>query len=155
MNTKAITVLKIALEGPVDVIDLIGELKIQPWQIYSHIRMLREKSYVVLEGRQIRLTKNWKAQLLEQVSKDIDITKVLHDSNEEVLSFLTKPVSIDVIVRETDLSRATVYRALKEFLASGIAMRSGKNYELNTSIPALISFARWLESERSELEALR
>ena len=47
MHTNAISMLRFALKGPVDVIDLIEKLGIHPWQIYAHIRSLRQKDFVI------------------------------------------------------------------------------------------------------------
>lgn len=155
MNRHAITVLKIAIKGPVDIIDLIEELEIQPWQIYSHIRSLRQKDYVVLEASQIHLRKDWKARLLNELAEDVDIEKILLESNEEIISFLIRPICIDSIVEQTHCSRSTVYRAIKDFKSIGIIKKVSNCFELNEENQAVIDFAKWLAGERESLEAYR
>ena len=155
MHTNAISVLRFALKGPVDVIDLIEKVGIHPWQIYSHIRSLRQKDFVILEGRFIRLRNDWKARLLNEAAKDADITKILYESNEEIISFLTEPITIKEIVQRSGHSRATVYRAIADFNAIGIIRKVFRGYVLIDEKPAVVNFAKWLESERKEQEALR
>ena len=155
MNTNAITVLKMTMEGPVDIIELMNTMKIHPWQIYSHIRSLKEQNYVVFENRQIRLKNDWKARFLHDLSNNINIEKILFESNEDIISYLAEPVSINYIVEKSGHSRATVYRAIKDFKSLGIIKKVSKGYELIHDNNALHDFAKWLKFERMELEALR
>jgi len=155
LNTNAITVLKKAMGGPVDIIELMEEMKIQPWQIYAHIRTLREQNYVVFENQQIRLKRDWKTKFLQELSEDINIEKILLESNEEIISYLTEPASITYIVEKSRISRATVYRAISDFKELGIVKKVSKGFELVHDNNALIDFAKWLKFERTELETLR
>ena len=155
MNRNAITVLKKAMDGSVDIIELMEEMKIQPWQIYSHIRTLREQNYVVFENQQIRLKDDWKARSLHNLANDIDIKKILFESNEDIISYLTEPISINDIFEKSGHSRATVYRAIKDFKSAGIIKKVSKGYELLHDNNSLYDFVKWVKSERVMLEALR
>ena len=143
------------LEGPIDIIELVDTMKIQPWQIYSHIRSLKEQNYVVFEDRQIRLYDDWKTRCLQNIANDIDIKKILLKSNEDVISYLTEPVSINYIVKNSDHSRATIYRAIKDFKSIGVIKKVSNCYVLIHDNNALYDFAKWVKSERTTLEALR
>ena len=155
MNINAITVLKKAMERPVDIIELMEEMKIQPWQIYAHIRTLKEQNYVVFENQQIQLKKDWKTKFLQELSEDINIERILFESNEEIISYLTEPTSINYIVEKSRISRATVYRAISDFKELGIVKKVSKGFELIHDNNALIDFVKWLKFERTELETLR
>ena len=143
------------MEGPVDIIDLMEEMEIMPWQIYAHIRTLREQNYVVFENQQIRLKRDWKVKFLQELSEYINIEKILFESNEEIISYLTEPVSINYIVDKSRISRATVYRSISDFKELGIVKKVPKGFELVHENNALIDFAKWLKFERTELETLR
>ena len=143
------------MEGPVDIIDLMEEMEIMPWQIYAHIRTLKEQNYVVFENQQIRLREDWKARSLQNLANDIDIEKILFESNEDIISYLTEPISINEIVEQSEHSRATVYRAIKDFKSAGIIRKVFKGYELIHDNNSLYDFAKWVKSERVTLEALR
>jgi len=143
------------MDGPVDIIELMEEMKIQPWQIYAHIRTLRKQNYVIFENQQIRLKNDWKARYLQELANEINIEKILLESNEEIISYLIEPVTVKYIAAKSSISPATIYRAIEDYRSIGIVKKVSKGYELIHDNNSLIDFAKWLRIERMELEILR
>ena len=71
----------------------------QPVLCFLHFR---EKNYVVLEGRFVRLRNDWKARLLKQASKDVDIL------NLEKLQ-LSKTQKVEETVKEYEQEKTKLY----------------------------------------------
>jgi len=164
-----------ALEREVSVFDLSEKLGIDSWEIQRILGNLRieriisskDESIRLLnnESESVKLLNNEKVQLLIKLSKETDVKKTLHESNEMILSFLTEPIAIGDLIIETGLSRATVYRALKDFkdlkiiekTFCGIPLSDNFQYQvkLNENHLSVIEFANFLKKEREKLEESR
>jgi len=156
MKNMTICVLEKALEGEVSVSSLAEKLGIDPWDVRRHLGSLRRQGYVSSDDSSIKLRNNEeKVCLLTKLSKETDVKKILHESNEIVLSFLTKPITKEDLIEKTGLSRATVYRALKNFNELGIIKKTVYGIQLNDSFKAVIDFAKHLLDERKKLEELK
>jgi len=154
MKTHTISVLEMALEGEIQVTYLAQKLGMDSWEVQRHIGILRKQRYVSLDDSFVRLRNSEKVRLLVDLSKGTDVKKILHESNEIVLSFLTEPVTKDDLIKNTGLSRATVYRALKDFNELGIIKKTIYGIQLTEANQPVIEFAEFLESERKKLEEL-
>jgi len=165
MNTKTISVLQIALEGEIKVSYLAEKLGMDSWDIQRHLGNLRSQKYVSSDDSFVKLRNNEKVRLLVQLSTDVDIKKILHESNEIVLSFLIEPITIEDLIEKSGLSRSTVYRALKDFKELRIIKKTFCGIplsddiraviKLNDDFQSVIEFANFIESERKKLDVLR
>ena len=118
MNTTSISLLKLAIEKPSKADELQKKLKIGNWQVSSYIRSLKQRGYLDKNktGSLVSILNCPKTQqLLELSEQNIDIENILRESNEVILSYLIEPQTVNGLIFKTNLSRATVYRALSDF----------------------------------------
>ncbi len=91
MNTSSIKILKELVEGTSDTDRLIESLGVKHWQFNEHIKNLTKNEYVVKNGTMISLQKNAKTSLFVEISKKLDIEKLLHESNELIFHYFQNP----------------------------------------------------------------
>jgi len=120
MNTSTIKILKELVEGTSDADQLRQSLGIKHWQFNEHIKNLTKNEYIEKNGTVISLQKNAKTSLFIEISKKLDIGKLLHDSNELIFSLLSEPLTIDELLVISGLSPSTVYRSISDFESIGV-----------------------------------
>ena len=112
MNITTIKLLKFLAEGPREAILLPDLLGVKKRQLAYIVRGLKELGYAEKEDGIIRLLENPKTVLFRDVSKTVDVQRLLCGSNETVFLWLAGASSVDEIVRKSGLSRATTHRAV-------------------------------------------
>jgi len=113
MHTTQISLLKAAFEGKQSATNLMATLSIKERQLSEHIKILREKGYLELVDNEIRLKKDKKTKALIELSKNSDIEKVLHESTEDVIPYLTEIITVQNLILLSEKSQATIYRAIE------------------------------------------
>ncbi len=91
MNISSIKILKELVEGTSDARLLRQPLGIKVWQFNEHIKNLTKNGYVVKNGTIVSLQKNSKTSLFVEISKKLDIEKLLHESNELIFHYFQNP----------------------------------------------------------------
>jgi len=148
MNTTAITLLKLTMKNPSKTDDLRDKLKIGNWQFNDHIKKLSVQGYILKKGKIVELQKSDKILLLSKLSKKTDIEKILRESNEIILSYLTEPITINNLILRTRLSKATVYRTLSDLESiegfkkqESLSVKDGKKeHDVIVSIEPMTTF---------------
>lgn len=148
MNTTAISLLKLTIEKPAKMDELLTKLKIGNWQLSSYVRSLKERGYLEKKGSTVSIQQSAKALQLLEVAKKIDIEKILRESNEIILSYLIEPQTINNLILRSKLSRATVYRAISDF--EGVeGFKKQENIVSVEPISPLFFFAKLLHHDRT------
>jgi len=129
MNPKEILLLKTILNVPIEnryimKDELQDKLQIRKWQFHHYLRKFHEMKllrfdslYVIPEVDNVEL------RMYQSLNKNYDLDKLLRNSNDVILYLLYNGMDADRIVKETKLSRSTVYRALHDFEELGIVQR--------------------------------
>lgn len=162
MNGTAISILKTIVNGTTDSKLLMNLIGIKEWQFNEQTKKLLQDGYIEKEGNEINLQNNAKSALLLEISKKWDIEKLLHSSNELVFSYLTEPLTVNDIVKNTGLSLATVYRSISDLESLGVIKReithavppqkiSADTFMIDKSKTSLFEYAIILKTEREKL----
>lgn len=148
MNTTAISLLKLAIEKPTKAEELQKKLKIGNWQLSSYIRSLKQRGYLAKKGSVISIQDSPKIQQLIELSEQkIDIENILRESNEDILSYLTEPITIGRLIFRTNLSRATIYRAISDFEKIDGFVKQGDLVSIDP-LSSLFFFVKLLHHDR-------
>lgn len=151
MNVTSISIIKYLANGISNVPTLMETAGIKEWQINSILKDLIQLGYVVKEGNTVKLKDDLKPATIRELSKKINIEKILRGANETVFSYLTEAISINEIILKTELSQSTVYRAISDFESVGAITRTGDKINVNKSDEQLVLLANSLRIERENL----
>ncbi len=151
MNITTINIIKHLANGVSDVQTLMDITKIKEWQINSQLKDLTQFGYVVREGNTVKLKDELKPVTIRELTKKINIEKILRGANETIFSYLTEPISVNEIVLKAELSPSTVYRAISDFESVGAITRTGDKINVNSSNEQLVLLANSLNAERKNL----
>lgn len=136
--------------GTTDARAISKELDVTPAQVYNAIHSLKKKG--VLESGQGTILSNapFALRLTEMMSISPDRCHVLSGSAIPVLSELREPRSAEEIVRRTGISRATVFRKIRDAGLMGAVRQLGSGrYTLNDRLwPDLRKMLDSLDDER-------
>lgn len=148
MNVTSIRMLRALLNEPKHVSMLARMLGRSERQLANVVRKMEEAGYVVRDDSTIRLDGGYKATLLRDVSKIADPEILLRHSNDTVLSATADGATLEGIIRETGLSRATVFRSILDLQSIGAVTKRNGILEIDGSKEPLILFAKMLKAER-------
>lgn len=162
MNTTSISLLKAVISGNSNTKTIREILGIKEWQFNEQIKKLLQDGFIIKNGNIIKLQDNIKSTLLRDISKKLDIERLLRGSNELVLAYLTEPITVNGIVKNTGLSSATVYRAISDFESIGAITkepdtsnnqtpRTANKISIDKSKEQLMVFAQILKTEREKM----
>jgi type I restriction enzyme M protein len=113
MNATQITLLKAISKEEKSQNDLIRTLSIKERQLSEHIKILTDKEYLEEKDGNIKLKNNDKTNALVKLAEKSDIEKVLHESTEDVIPYLTEITTVQNLVRVSGKSQASIYRAIE------------------------------------------
>ena len=102
MDNTSIRLLKTLLDGPKEENQLRSMLGKKERQLAYTIRNLKDQNYAEKENTIVKLKENSKTILLRDVSKIVDVEKLLHESNEIIISNVVEPSTIDKIIIDID-----------------------------------------------------
>lgn len=143
-------VLHYIANGTTEARTISKELDVTPAQIYNAIHGLKRKG--VLESGQgaVLSTAPFALRLAEIMSASPDRCYVLSGSSIPVLSELREPGSAEDVVRRTGISRATVFRKIKDAGQMGaVRQLDGGRYTLNDRLwPNLRKLLDDMEDEK-------
>lgn len=147
MNPTSIKLLKAVSEGKSDQSELMKILDIGEWQFNTITRELVIQDYLDKINSSFTLKKNAKATLFHSVVNQVNVEKLLHDSNEQIFLNLTDPTTIKDIQLSTGLSLRTVQRAISEFESIGVIKKDSGKISIDRVREPLYLFAKLLKSE--------
>ena len=150
MNTSSIKILKAMVEGTKDTTALKEIAEVKNWQFNALIKDLTEQGYIIKDENIIKFQEGAKAIIFRDVAKKLDIEKLLHESNETVISYLTEPIAVNALENISGLSRATVYRSISDLESIGAIEKENDIISLNQSDDKLLLFAKTLKTEREK-----
>ena len=113
MNSTQITLLKAISKEEKSQNDLMRTLSIKERQLSEHIKILTDKEYLEEKDGNIKLKNNDKTNALVKLAEKSDIEKVLHESTEDVIPYLTEITTVQNLVRVSGKSQASIYRAIE------------------------------------------
>lgn len=148
MNTSSIKILKAMADGTEDQTTLQELAGVKNWQFNSLIKDLIEQGYVIKDENKIKFQEGIKAIIFRDIAKRWDIEKLLYESNEIIISYLTEPIALNAIENISGLSRATVYRSISDLESIGAIEKENDIISLNQSDEKLVLFAQTLKTER-------
>ena len=153
MNSTAVQVLSLILDGSKDRKRIIDELGIGEQQLDAVLKQLENLDYV--ENKEtLQIRANAKTILFRDIARNYDIHKILHDSNEKIFYLLSEPMTAKQISSVSDLSDTTVLRIIKELESIGCIVRKNNTISIDPSKESLLMFAKILkkEAERGIIE---
>jgi len=124
LNKSQLRLLKaVCQHGKINRSDAQKLLGVRNYQLLSIVRTLTERKFVIKDHNNINLADTLEARVIMKLYRKYDIEKLLLESNEEVIAYMSDGIDIDELIKKTKLSRATIYRALKVFEELGIIKR--------------------------------
>lgn len=123
---------------------------VKDWQFNALIKDLTEQGYVLKQDNLVKFQEGAKSIIFQDIAKKLDIEKLLHESNEIVISYLTEPIAVNALENISGLSHATVYRAISDLESIGAIEKENDILSLNQSDEKLILFAKTLKTEREK-----
>jgi len=148
MNTTGIQLIKELLQYSRTPKNLMEMLGIKNWQLNAHIKELTKKDLVEKVNGKFQLKEVAKITQLRNVAKKFDIEKLLHESNEHILSFLIDPLEINALIVSSGLSKATVYRAISDLESIGAIKKEHDVVGIEKANNSLLMFATLLKADR-------
>lgn len=127
MNESEIKVLQLICESDKNRIrkDILADaLHLSEYQFSHVLRSMKKHELIQTDSLYVYLSYNVRAKLIVPVHKKYNLQKLLRNSNYQVLTFLVDGMPISRLISESKLSRATVYRSLKDFEELGIVERT-------------------------------
>ncbi|MDE1765078.1 MAG: hypothetical protein KGI27_02265 [Thaumarchaeota archaeon] len=154
MNSTSIRLLKAMAEGKTGQPELMKILEIGEWQFNTITRELVNQDYIDKTDSTFSFKKNAKAALFHDITNQIDIEKLLHDSNEQIFFNLAEPTTIKDLQVSTGLSLRTLQRSISEFESVGVIKKDDGKISINKTRESLYLFAKLLkaENERKNIE---
>lgn len=155
MNPTSIKLLKSIAEGKSHQTELMTLLSIGEWQFNTITRELMHQDYMDKTNDVFIFKNNAKAALFHNIANQIDVEKLLHDSNEQIFFNLTEPVTIKDIQDSTNLSLRTIQRCMSEFESIGVIKKVDDKISIDKTKEQLYLFAKLLktENERRNIES--
>ena len=151
MYITSINIIKHLANGISEVSVLMEMTRIKEWQINSQLKDLSQSGYVLREGNTVKLKDELKSTTIRELTKKINIEKILRGANETIFSYLTEPITTNEIILKSELSQSTVYRAISDFESIGAITRAGDKISVNSSNEHLVLLASSLNAERKNL----
>lgn len=125
MNRSEINVIESLCDNKIIRKDLLRDkIGLKNWQFNKVTRKLKQLGFIEKDSLYVGLADNVNARLIMNLSKKYDLHKLLQFSNEIVLKELSNGVTIKELIKKTNTSKATVYRALADFEDLGIIKRT-------------------------------
>jgi hypothetical protein len=150
MNKSALILLKAIIDGITIKEEMKKTVHVKEWQFNKIIKELVNRDYIEKNEQIIQLKKNTKAILLRDISKQFNIEKLLHDSNEILLRQLVDRTTIDSLQKATNLSSTTIFRSLLELESIGAIDKTDSKVSIKDVNSKLYLFAKLLRTD-SEL----
>ncbi len=148
MDITSIKLLNSLVEEQKEASDLLEILGIKERRLAYIIKNLTELDYIDKENTIIKLKETPKAILFRDVTKIIDVEKLLHESNEIILSSIDEGITVDELVRKSGLSKATTYRSVSDLQSIGAILKDEDIIRIDESKEQLVLFMKLLKTER-------
>lgn len=150
MDITSIRLLKSLIEGQKETGELLDLLGIKERRLAYIIKNLIEENYIEKENTGIKLKEIPKVTLFRDVTKIVDVEKLLHESNETTLSNIDENITIDELIRKSGLSKATIYRSVSELQSIGAILKDEGVIHIDESKEQLVLFTKLLKTEREK-----
>ncbi len=122
-------------KGITGIAALAEALHISDKQAYRIVRKLREKSFLEMTGKTLRLMRSpFMNLLLHFLVGYRETIPLLAGSGLPVLSATMEPCSVQDIIRKTGIKKSRIYSKLREARRKSIIIRREKKYSLNAKI---------------------
>ena len=150
MDITSIKLLKSLIEGQKETDELLILLGIKDRWLAYIIKNLGEQNYVEKIGTTIRLKETPKAILLRDVIQIVDIEKLLHESNEIIISSIDENITVVELIKKSGLSKATTYRSISDLQSIGAILKDEGVINIDKSKDQLVLFTKLLKTEREK-----
>lgn len=150
MNPSSIAFLRALKGGLSDSKEIRRVVGVQEWQFNEMVRGLISQDYIEKVGSTLAFKQNPKTILFRDVAGQYNIEKLLHHSNEQVLTYLVDgPVSVKDVQRSTKLGIATIHRSISDLRSIGATKKEGDKISIKRdNEDKLYLFAKILKTER-------
>ena len=148
MDITSIKLLKLLVEGQKETSELLTLLGIKERRLAYIIKNLGEQNYIEKIDTIIRLKETPKAILFRDIIQIVDVEKLLHESNETIISSIDKNITVDELIKKSGLSKATTYRAISNLQSVGAILKNEDVINIDESKEQLVLFTKLLKTER-------
>ena len=101
MDITSIKLLNSLVEGQKETSELLEILGIKDRRLAYIIKNLTELDYIDKENTIIKLKETPKVTLFRDVTKIVDVEKLLRESNEIILSSIDESITVDELMRKS------------------------------------------------------
>ena len=150
MDITSIKLLKSLVEGQKESSELLELLGIKDRRLAYIIKNLTEQNYIDKENTIIKLKETPKITLFRDVTKIVDIEKLLCESNEVILSNIDEYITVDELIKKSGLSKATTYRSISDLQSIGVMQKDENVIRIDESKEQLVLFTKLLKTEREK-----
>ncbi|MCE2614415.1 MAG: hypothetical protein LVO36_00775, partial [Nitrosopumilus sp. (ex Thoosa mismalolli)] len=150
MDITSIKLLKSLVDGQKETTELLNLLGIKNRRLAYIIKNLTEEDYIEKDDTIVRLKETPKATLFRDITQNVDVEKLLRESNQTILSNIDGNVTIDELIKKSGLSKATTYRSISDLQSIGAIIKEEDTIQLDESKEQLVLFTKLLKTEREQ-----
>lgn len=150
MDITSIKLLKSLVDGQKETTELLSLLGIKNRRLAYIIKNLTEEDYIEKDDTIVRLKETPKATLFRDITQNVDVEKLLRESNETILSNMDENITIDELIKKSGLSKATTYRSISDLQSIGAVIKEEDTIQLDESKEQLVLFTKLLKTEREQ-----
>ncbi len=148
MDITSIKLLRSLVKEQKETNELLDLLGIKDRRLAYIIKNLGEEDYIEKENTVIRLKETPKATLFRDITQNVDVEKLLRESNEVILSNIDENITVDQLIKKSGLSKATAYRAISDLQSIGAILKDDDIINIDESKEQLVLFTKLLKTER-------
>ena len=152
MNQTEIRVLQSIKESQdhsTRISDLAGKTKLSRRSVERATKMLKERGLVDIIDGIVSLSSGSKSALLNRLSNNIQIYKLLLDSGEKILPLLLEPKNVGELSESTNLSFPTTWRTLNRMKETGAIVQNAGKFSISDQYRDVKLLASILSEEGS------
>ena len=150
MDITSIKLLKSLVSGQKETSEMYDLLGIKNGQLTCMIKNLTKEDYIEKKDKIIRLKETPKATLFRDITKSVDVEKLLCNSNEIVLYSIDENITIDELIKKSGISKATIHRSISDLQSIGAIIKEDDAIKIDESKERLVLFAKLLKTEKEQ-----
>ncbi|MDG6928671.1 MAG: MarR family transcriptional regulator [Nitrososphaerota archaeon] len=155
MNRNQLQTLLALIDGPRSrVADIAHMLGLSPRMARRIVDSLADKGMVSVSRDGVSLAATSKAAALVRISTRLDVSKLLLDSGEPILPYLSEPRSLEELEKASGLSTATLYRTLNRMMETGAVVVKDGRYSIGGDLDVVL-FARMVGDDMASANRYR
>lgn len=136
---KILQTLRDSHDQSARISDLADKMKLSGRSIERAVKNLKENDLVTINDGVVSPSLAPKSKLINRLSDNVQIYKLLLDSGDKVLPTLLDPKDINEIHKSTNLSLSTIWRTLDRMQRTGLVVYDSGRFSINNQEVRLLA----------------